>query len=79
MKLDIYVLFFLSITPNSHSFSNLILFFPNKDLGIKQTILGNHFSNWQTNKYMGASNIVSMFAGEADPPPPVGAQDHAIF
>ena len=42
-------------------------------------ILENHFSNWQTNKYIGASNIVSMFAGEADPPPPVGAQDHAIF
>lgn len=38
--------------------------------GIKQTILENHFSNWQTNKYIGASNIVSMFAGEADPPPP---------
>ena len=70
---------FFFISPNSRGFSNLILFFPNKYLGIKQTILENHFSNWQTNKYIGASNIVAMFAGEADPPPPVGAQDHITF
>jgi hypothetical protein len=35
-----------------------------------ESILQSNFGDWHRSEYVGASNIVAMFAGESDPPAP---------